>query len=211
MTNFNKNEKRMAYLTKEAKAHPETWVEDVVDKFVFDVDKDDPNYQEKLDKFQYVMDFQIDWYHPSKNRVYAYDLENNTYIYLDRELFLRYMRPYWREKKEEQRHRQIMVSLDELHDLYELELDEHGHLITKDNYYQFSYEDDVNEEDAKDILNEELKNAINQMKPINREVVDLLMNGKNAKEIADILGVLPSTISHRIKNIKINLEKVRKK
>ena len=211
MTNFSKNEKRMAYLTKEAKAHPETWVEDVVDKYVFDVDKDDPNYQEKLDRYQYIMDFQIDWYHPSKNRVYAYDLENNTYIYLDRELFLRYMRPYWRDKKEEQRHRQMMVSLDELHDLYELELDEHGHLITKDNYYQFSYEDDVNEEDAKDILNEELKNAINQMKPINREVVDLLMNGKNAKEIADILGVLPSTISHRIKNIKIILEKFRKK
>jgi len=211
MTNFNKNEKRMAYLTKEAKSHPETWVEDVVDKYVFDVGKDDPNYQEKLDKYQYIMDFQIDWYHPSKNRVYAYDLENNTYIYLDRELFLRYMRPYWRDKKEEQRHRQIMVSLDELHDLYELELDEHGRLITKDNYYQFSYEDDVDEEDAKDILNEELKNAINQMKPINREVVDLLMNGKNAKEIADILGVLPSTISHRIKNIKIILEKFRKK
>lgn len=50
MTNFNKNEKRMAYLTKEAKAHPETWVEDVVDKFVFDADKNDPNYEEKLEK-----------------------------------------------------------------------------------------------------------------------------------------------------------------
>lgn len=51
-------------------------------------------------------------------------------------MFFFYMRPYWREKKEEQRHRQTMVSLDEIHDLYELELDEHGHLITKDNYYQ---------------------------------------------------------------------------
>ena len=56
----------MAYLTKEAKAHPETWVEDVVDKFVFDVDKNDPNYEEKLEKFKYIMDFQIDWYHPSE-------------------------------------------------------------------------------------------------------------------------------------------------
>ena len=93
------------------------------------------------------MDFKIDWYHPSENRLYAFDLENNTYIYLDREMFLLYMRPYWRDKKEEQRHRQIMVSLDELHDLYELELDEQGHLITKDNYYQFSYEEDMDEED----------------------------------------------------------------
>ena len=51
MTNFNKNETRMAYLNKEAKAHPETWVDDVVYKYVFDVDKNDPNYEEKLEKF----------------------------------------------------------------------------------------------------------------------------------------------------------------
>lgn len=46
-------------------------------------------------------------------------------------MFLLYMHPYWREKKEEQCHRQIMVSLDELHDLNGLELDEHGILLLR--------------------------------------------------------------------------------
>lgn len=207
MTNFNKNEKRMAYLTKEAKAHPETWVEDVVDKFVFDVDKNDPNYEEKLEKFQYIMDFQIDWYHPSKNRVYAYDLENNTYIYLDRELFLRYMRPYWRDKKEEQRHRQITVSLDELHDLYELELDEQGHLITKDNYYQFCYEDDMDEEDASSLLQNALEKALAESNPIYKQIYRLLLEEKTTREIASILGISQPAV---VKNIKRLKEKVKK-
>ena len=207
MTNFNKNEKRMAYLTKEAKSHPETWVEDVVDKYVFDVDRDDPNYQEKLDKYQYIMDFQIDWYHPSKNRVYAYDLENNTYIYLDRELFLRYMRPYWREKKEEQRHRQITVSLDELHDLYELELDEHGHLITKDNYYQFSYEEDMDEDDANSVLHNALEQALAESNPIYKQIYCLLLEEKTTREIASILGISQPAV---VKNIKRLKEKIKK-
>lgn len=207
MTNFNKNEKRMAYLTKEAKSHPETWVEDVVDKYVFDVDKDDPNYQEKLDKYQYIMDFQIDWYHPSKNRVYAYDLENNTYIYLDRELFLRYMRPYWREKKEEQRHRQIMVSLDELHDLYELELDEHGHLITKDNYYQFSYEEDMDEDDANIVLHNALEQALSELKPDYRKIWEMLVENKSTVEIAKIQGVSQPNIVKKIKRLKEKIKK----
>jgi len=207
MTNFNKNEKRMAYLTKEAKAHPETWVEDVVDKFVFDVDKNDPNYEEKLEKFQYIMDFQIDWYHPSKNRVYAYDLENNTYIYLDRELFLRYMRPYWRDKKEEQRHRQITVSLDELHDLYELELDEHGHLITKDNYYQFSYEEDMDEEDASSLLQNALEKVLAESNPIYKQIYCLLLEEKTTREIASILGISQPAV---VKNIKRLKEKIKK-
>lgn len=206
MTNFNKNEKRMAYLTKEAKAHPETWVDDVVDKFVFDVDKNDPNYEEKLEKFQYIMDFQIDWYHPSKNRVYAYDLENNTYIYLDREMFLLYMRPYWRDKKEEQRHRQIMVSLDELHDLYELELDEHGHLITKDNYYQFSYED-MDEEDASSLLQNALEKALAESNPIYKQIYCLLLEEKTTREIASILGISQPAV---VKNIKRLKEKIKK-
>ena len=207
MTNFCKNEKRMAYLTKEAKAHPETWVEDVVDKFVFDVDKNDPNYEEKLEKFQYIMDFQIDWYHPSKNRVYAYDLENNTYIYLDREMFLRYMRPYWREKKEEQRHRQIMVSLDELHDLYELELDEHGHLITKDNYYQFSYEEDMDEDDASSLLQNALEKVLAESNPIYKQIYCLLLEEKTTREIASILGISQPAV---VKNIKRLKEKIKK-
>lgn len=207
MTNFNKNEKRMAYLTKEAKAHPETWVEDVVDKFVFDVDKNDINYEEKLEKFKYIMDFQIDWYHPSKNRVYAYDLENNTYIYLDRELFLRYMRPYWREKKEEQRHRQIMVSLDELHDLYELELDECGHLITKDNYYQFSYEEDMDEKDASSLLQNALEKVLAESNPIYKQIYCLLLEEKTTREIASILGISQPAV---VKNIKRLKEKVKK-
>lgn len=202
MTNFNKNEKRMAYLTKEAKAHPETWVEDVVDKFVFDADKNDPNYEEKLEKFQYIMDFQIDWYHPSKNRVYAYDLENNTYIYLDRELFLRYMRSYWRDKKEEQRHRQMMVSLDELHDLYELELDEHGHLITKDNYYQFSYEEDMDEDDANIVLHNALEQALSELKPDYRKIWEMLVENKSTVEIAKIQGVSQPNIVKKIKRLK---------
>lgn len=206
MTNFNKNEKRMAYLTKEAKAHPETWVDDVVDKFVFDVDKNDPNYEEKLEKFQYIMDFQIDWYHPSKNRVYAYDLENNTYIYLDREMFLLYMRPYWRDKKEEQRHRQITVSLDELHDLYELELDEHGHLITKDNYYQFSYED-MDEEDASSLLQNALEKALAESNPIYKQIYCLLLEEKTTREIASILGISQPAV---VKNIKRLKEKIKK-
>ena len=207
MTNFSKNEKRMAYLTKEAKAHPETWVEDVVDKFVFDADKNDPNYEEKLEKFQYIMDFQIDWYHPSKNRVYAYDLENNTYIYLDRELFLRYMRPYWREKKEEQRHRQMMVSLDELHDLYELELDEHGHLITKDNYYQFSYEEDIDEDDANIVLHNALEQALSELKPDYRKIWEMLVENKSTVEIAKIQGVSQPNIAKKIKRLKEKIKK----
>ena len=206
MTNFNKNEKRMAYLTKEAKAHPETWVDDVVDKFVFDVDKNDPNYEEKLEKFQYIMDFQIDWYHPSKNRVYAYDLENNTYIYLDREMFLLYMRPYWRDKKEEQRHRQITISLDELHDLYELELDEHGHLITKDNYYQFSYED-MDEEDASSHLQNALEKALAESNPIYKQIYCLLLEEKTTREIASVLGISQPAV---VKNIKRLKEKIKK-
>lgn len=207
MTNFNKNEKRMAYLTKEAKAHPETWVEDVVDKFVFDADKNDPNYEEKLEKFQYIMDFQIDWYHPSKNRVYAYDLENNTYIYLDREMFLLYMRPYWRDKKEEQRHRQMMVSLDELHDLYELELDEHGHLITKDNYYQFSYEEDMDEDDANIVLHNALEQALSELKPDYREIWEMLVENKSTVEIAKIQGVSQPNIVKKIKRLKEKIKK----
>lgn len=207
MTNFCKNERRMAYLTKEAKAHPETWVEDVVDKFVFDVDKNDPNYEEKLEKFQYIMDFQIDWYHPSKNRVYAYDLENNTYIYLDREMFLLYMRPYWRDKKEEQRHRQIMVSLDELHDLYELELDECGHLITKDNCYQFSYEEDMDEEDASGLLQNALEKALAESNPVYKQIYRLLLEEKTTREIASILGISQPAV---VKNIKRLKEKVKK-
>ena len=207
MTNFNKNEKRMAYLTKEAKAHPETWVDDVVDKYVFDVDKNDPNYEEKLEKFQYIMDFQIDWYHPSKNRVYAYDLENNTYIYLDREMFLLYMRPYWRDKKEEQRHRQITVSLDELHDLYELELDEHGHLITKDNYYQFSYEEDMDEEDASSLLQNALEKALADSNPIYKQIYCLLLEEKTTREIASVLGISQPAV---VKNIKRLKEKIKK-
>lgn len=207
MTNFNKNEKRMAYLTKEAKAHPEKWVEDVVDKFVFDVDKNEPNYEEKLEKFQNIMDFQIDWYHPSKNRVYAFDLENNTYIYLDREMFLLYMRPYWREKKEEQRHRQITVSLDELHDLYELELDEQGHLITKDNYYQFSYEDDMDEEDASSLLQNALEKVLAESNPIYKQIYCLLLEEKTTREIASILGISQPAV---VKNIKRLKEKIKK-
>lgn len=207
MTNFSKNERRMAYLTKEAKSHPETWVEDVVDKFVFDVPKDDPNYQEKADKFQNIIDFQIDWYHPSKNRVYAYDLENNTYIYLDREMFLLYMRPYWREKKEEQRHRQIMVSLDDLHDLYELELDEQGHLITKDNYYQFCYEDDMDEEDASSLLQNALEKALDESNPIYKQIYRLLLEEKTTREIASILGISQPAV---VKNIKRLKEKIKK-
>ena len=207
MTNFNKNEKRMAYLTKEAKAHPETWVEDVVDKYVFDVDKNDPNYQEKLDKYQYIMDFQIDWYHPSKKRVYAYDLENNTYIYLDREMFLQYMRPYWRDKKEEQRHRQMMVSLDELHDLYELELDEHGHLITKDNYYQFSYEEDMDEDDANSVLHNALEQALSELKPDYRKIWEMLVENKSTVEIAKIQGVSQPNIVKKIKRLKEKIKK----
>lgn len=207
MTNFNKNEKRMAYLTKEAKAHPETWVEDVVDKYVFDIDKNDPSYEEKLEKFQYIMDFQIDWYHPSKNRVYAYDLENNTYIYLDREMFLLYMRPYWRDKKEEQRHRQMMVSLDELHDLYELELDECGHLITKDNYYQFSNEEDMDEEDASSLLQNALEKALAESNPIYKQIYCLLLEEKTTREIASILGISQPAV---VKNIKRLKEKVKK-
>lgn len=207
MTNFNKNEKRMAYLTKEAKAHPETWVDDVVDKFVFDVDKNDPNYEEKLEKFKYIMDFQIDWYHPSENRVYAFDLENNTYIYLDREMFLLYMRPYWRDKKEEQRHRQIMVSLDELHDLYELELDEQGHLITKDNYYQFSYEEDMDEEDASSLLQNALEKVLAESNPIYKQIYCLLLEEKTTREIASILGISQPAV---VKNIKRLKEKIKK-
>lgn len=207
MTNFSKNERRMAYLTKEAKAHPETWVDDVVDKFVFDVDKNDPNYEEKLEKFQYIMDFQIDWYHPSKNRVYAYDLENNTYIYLDREMFLLYMRPYWRDKKEEQRHRQITVSLDELHDLYELELDESGHLITKDNYYQFSYEEDMDEEDASSLLQNALEKVLAESNPIYKQIYCLLLEEKTTREIASILGISQPAV---VKNIKRLKEKIKK-
>lgn len=207
MTNFCKNEKRMAYLTKEAKTHPETWVEDVVDKFVFDADKNDPNYEEKLEKFQYIMDFQIDWYHPSKNRVYAYDLENNTYIYLDREMFLLYMRPYWRDKKEEQRHRQMMVSLDELHDLYELELDEHGHLITKDNYYQFSYEEDMDEDDANIVLHNALEQALSELKPDYREIWEMLVENKSTVEIAKIQGVSQPNIVKKIKRLKEKIKK----
>lgn len=207
MTNFSKNERRMAYLTKEAKSHPETWVEDVVDKFVFDVPKDDPNYQEKADKFQNIIDFQIDWYHPSKNRVYAYDLENNTYIYLDREMFLLYMRPYWREKKEEQRHRQIMVSLDDLHDLYELEFDEQGHLITKDNYYQFCYEDDMDEEDASSLLQNALEKALDESNPIYKQIYRLLLEEKTTREIASILGISQPAV---VKNIKRLKEKIKK-
>lgn len=207
MTNFSKNEKRMAYLTKEAKAHPETWVEDVVDKYVFDVDKDDPNYQEKLDRYQYIIDFQIDWYHPSKNRVYAYDLENNTYIYLDREMFLLYMRPYWRDKKEEQRHRQMMVSLDELHDLYELELDEHGHLITKDNYYQFSYEEDMYEEDANSILQQALEQTLSELNPDYKTIWEMLVNKKSTREIANALGLCQSTVVEKISRLKKKIKK----
>lgn len=207
MTNFNKNEKRMAYLTKEAKAHPETWVEDVVDKFVFDADKNDSNYEEKLEKFKYIMDFQIDWYHPSKNRVYAFDLENNTYIYLDREMFLLYMRPYWRDKKEEQRHRQIMVSLDELHDLYELELDECGHFITKDNYYQFSNEEDMDEEDASSLLQNALEKVLAESNPIYKQIYCLLLKEKTTREIASILGISQPAV---VKNIKRLKEKVKK-
>ncbi|MBP5343360.1 sigma-70 family RNA polymerase sigma factor [bacterium] len=207
MTNFCKNEKRMAYLTKEAKTHPETWVEDVVDKFVFDADKNDPNYEEKLEKFQYIMDFQIDWYHPSKNRVYAYDLENNTYIYLDREMFLLYMRPYWRDKKEEQRHRQMMVSLDELHDLYELELDEHGHLITKDNYYQFSYEEDMDEDDANIVLHNALEQALSELKPDYRKIWEMLVENKSTVEIAKIQGVSQPNIVKKIKRLKEKIKK----
>ena len=210
MTNFNKNEKRMAYLTKEVKAHPETWVEDVVDKFVFDVDKNDPNYEEKLEKFQYIMDFQIDWYHPSKNRVYAYDLENNTYIYLDRELFLRYMRPYWRDKKEEQRHRQITVSLDELHDLYELELDEHGHLITKDNYYQFSYEEDMDEENSSETLESKVKEMFRNEKSIYMETINLLFELKSETKIAKRLGISISAVCQRLEKIRRIYEKKKK-
>ncbi len=207
MTNFSKNERRMAYLTKEAKAHPETWVEDIVDKFVFDADKNDPNYEEKLEKFQYIMDFQIDWYHPSKNRVYAYDLENNTYIYLDREMFLQYMRPYWRDKKEEQRHRQMMVSLDELHDLYELELDEHGHLITKDNYYQFSYEEDMDEDDANIVLHNALEQALSELKPDYRKIWEMLVENKSTVEIAKIQGVSQPNIVKKIKRLKEKIKK----
>ena len=210
MTNFNKNEKRMAYLTKEAKEHPETWVEDVVDKFVFDVDKDDPNYQEKLDKFQYAMDFQIDWYHPSKNRVYAYDLENNTYIYLDRELFLRYMRPYWREKKEEQRHRKMVVSLDKLHDDFELELDEKGRLITSDNYYQFSYEDDMDEEDAEETLELKVKETLEELGPDYKKIVDLLIQGFNWSQIAKEVGITKQTMSRKKARLIKKIKKIRK-
>lgn len=207
MTIFSKNEKRMAYLTKEAKAHPETWVDDVVDKFAFDVDKNDPNYEEKLEKFQYIMDFQIDWYHPSKNRVYAFDLENNTYIYLDREMFLLYMRPYWRDKKEEQRHRQIMVSLDELHDLYELELDGCGHLITKDNYYQFSHEGDMDEENVSGLLQNALEKVLAESNPIYKQIYCLLLEEKTTREIASVLGISQPAVVKDIKRLK---EKVKK-
>lgn len=209
MTNFDKNERRMTYLTKEAKAHPETWVEDVIDSFTFEVSKDDPNYQEKLDKFKFIMDFKIDWYHPSKDRLYAYDLENNTFIYLDREMFLTYMRPYWREKKAEQRHRNITVSLDTLHDEYELELDNKGRLITKDNYYQFDYDDGIDEEDAKDYLTQKLDEALKTMKPFYKELVDLLKSGLKVGEIASKLGIPQSTVSHRIERIKKVLKKFR--
>jgi len=139
--------------------------------------------------------------------VYAYDLENNTYIYLDREMFLQYMRPYWRDKKEEQRHRQMMVSLDELHDLYELELDEHGHLITKDNYYQFSYEEDMDEDDANIVLHNALEQALSELKPDYRKIWEMLVENKSTVEIAKIQGVSQPNIVKKIKRLKEKIKK----
>ena len=203
MSNYDKNEKMMAHLTKKAKAHPELWVEDITDVFDFRCDEIDPEYEIKLKEFQYTMDFLIDWFRPSKNRLYALHLESlNQYIYLTREKFLEVMRPYWRDKKEEQTYYLDMVSLDALHDEYELEVDASGRLLTKDNYYKYEYE-----QESSDVLSDVLKEAIIELKPAYKQIVGLLMEGKSYSEIGSIVGISKPNVEGKIRRIRKILEK----
>ena len=101
----------------------------------------------------------------------------------------------------------MMVSLDELNDLYELELDECGHLITKDNYYQFINEEDMDEEDASSLLQNALEKVLAESNPIYKQIYYLLLEEKTTREIASILGISQPAV---VKNIKRLKEKVKK-
>lgn len=194
--NSKKNEKKMAFLKKEAMSHPENWVVDPIDVYKYKESKDDPLYKEKVEAFQLILD-SIDWYKPSKNRVWAYDLEDDSgFIYLDRELFLDCMRPYWAEKKYLARHK--TVSLDELNEKYELDVDSLGNLTTTDVYY-------TNNTEPFEILDIAVESALAEMTPQYRTIFAMRMNQYTTREIAKELGISQPAVIKKIKILKKRL------
>ena len=135
---MKKNYKYLKALTWEARNNPSMWVED-------------PECEEL-----------IDYYHPSKNRLNAYQLNNSkTIIYLDDETYTNMVRADWRDEYEEKEHQKRCVSLDYLYDNFELEVSDSGQLITKDNYYLYCDDQmEIEEDEARDYLINKVKNFV---------------------------------------------------
>lgn|SRR5574344_1468400 len=185
---MSKNYKYLKALTWQARNNPSIWVED----------PENINY--------------IDWSHPSKNRLNAYQLEgSNKIIYLDDKTYKDYVNYDWRIEIEDRRFHQNMVSLDYLHDEYELDVSEDGYIITKDNYYLYSdkrYE--IDEAEAQAYLFNKVNEFIQTLNAKDKEVLNLLYKGFKTREIADSMGVCQTSIMKRINKIKNSFKKFKK-
>lgn len=178
--------KYLKFLSSKARNNPSTWV-------------NDPSGNDE----------EPDYTRPSKDRLNAYQLGGtNEIIYLSDEVYTPLIREEWREEKAEERYRQRCLSLDSLHDDFDLEPDSEGHLINKDNYCRYiNNEVDASLDDSNAYINSKLEEFVLTLSGIDRKVVDLCKEGKTQREIAVILGVSQVAVNKRIKKIRKNYQR----
>ena len=177
---MKKNYKYLKALTWEARNNPSMWVED-------------PECEEL-----------IDYYHPSKNRLNAYQLNGSkTIIYLDDKTYTNMVRADWRDEYEEKEHQKRCVSLDYLYDNFELEVSDSGQLITKDNYYLYcDNQMEIEEDEARDYLINKVKSFVDTLTGDDLTLAHYLEEDLSTREIANKMGVSQNSIMQRKKKLQ---------
>lgn len=173
--------KYLKFLSSKARNNPSTWV-------------NDPGGNDE----------EPDYTRPSKDRLNAYQLSGtDKIIYLSDEVYVPLIREEWREEKAEERYRQRCLSLDSLHDDFDLEPDSEGHLINKDNYYCYINDEvDASLDDSNDYINSKLEEFVLTLSGADKVITDLIHEGKTQRDIAPILGISQPAVNKRIKKLK---------
>lgn len=177
---MEKNYSYLKYLSYKAKENPSAWVIDPSDEEEIDYDR------------------------PSKDRLNAYQLNGTKrIIYLSDAVYEPLVREDWKEEKAQQRYDQRCDSLDKLYEDFQVEPDSEGRLITKDNYYLYiTNKVEATEEEANEYLNSKLEEFLLSLSGIDKQITDLLKEGKTQRDIAAKLGVSQVAIQKRIKKVK---------
>lgn len=154
----------------------------------------------------------INWHEKSADRPYYLDININERIYVDRETYLNYKRPEWREWKEQSRKSRCQVPSENgglkrcTADCSQCPFFRNGRTLSLDQLYDdYAYEV---ADDSSDIITQLIKEekeamiqkAINGLDPINKTIiVKTFYEDMSQTEIAKILGISQNAVSKRYK------------